>query len=1011
MADSLYRVNRGITLNPQSSAPANPTNGDIYYDSTQGTFVFYDNGFWINLASRQDVASAASLTSANFTAAIVANSLIRITGATASTIHGITASTDGNIAVIYNNTNQLITVAHQSGSEATAANRIVTHTAQSIVIPAGMTMKLVYDGSQSRWVFMADAIDGVDKLFEDRNVLLTQGGLITYTGTQVQFTEALKIDVNQREAGGAPVVIDLGSTTRNVSASGRMIYAVIDRVAGTAVVTDDATSLPAAVPLNQEVFLIAKRVDAGDGTKRLYWRNGAALNEGQSARLGASGLTLLASRALVSDSSGNIAASSVTATELGYVSGVTSAIQTQLDAKVPKTLTTTTGDMIYASSANTPARLAIGSSGQVLKTVGGIPTWATFSGGINYLSANPDAESDTSGWATYADAAGTSPVDGTGGSPTTTWTRSTSSPLRGSGSFILTKDAANRQGEGASYAFTIDSADQAKIISVTFDYTVGSGTYATGDVTAYIYDVTNALVIQPTGYQIESASTGLGMKHVATFQTASNSTSYRLILHVASTSASAYTVKCDNFAVSPQVITQGTPVTDWQAYTPTGSFTNNTTYTGQWRRVGDVMEVSARVTFSGAPNSTTFSINLPSGYSIDSTKLSSSTSSTSGQPLGQITVYDGTLSGDGTVAGSLFYSTTTSVLGSVALYSSASNNALAQITQAAPLTIGSGTKINLQFQVPISGWSSQVQMSSDTDTRVVEAILNSTATSISDGGTSTLSFSSAESDTHGGWNSGTTYTIPVSGYYEFLGFGALSVGTNTAAYFVLEVFKNGSTTNIQGRYDGNTSSQSTILGATLAGKIKCNAGDTITLKGTQASGASRTPVVLRFQISRDCGPSQIAASETVAAKAYPSSASQTVSSGATTTITTAWNTLGDSSHGTAIFDTSTGKFTAPVSGRYRVSHALRLTPSGNWGIGNQANSYIQKGGSTVVGAGGFHVALYVGANDILLEGNDTVRLLAGEYIQIAVFNNGPSLSVANADNSTSHFTVERVGNY
>jgi len=43
---------------------------------------------------------------------------------------------------------------------------------------------------------------------------------------------------------------------------------------------------------------------------------------------------LTASRALVSDGSGVISASSVTSTELGYVSGVTSAIQTQLNAKV-----------------------------------------------------------------------------------------------------------------------------------------------------------------------------------------------------------------------------------------------------------------------------------------------------------------------------------------------------------------------------------------------------------------------------------------------------------------------------------------------------------------------------------------------------------------------------------------------------------------------------------------------------------------------------------------------------
>ena len=42
---------------------------------------------------------------------------------------------------------------------------------------------------------------------------------------------------------------------------------------------------------------------------------------------------LTASRALASDGSGDVSATSVTSTELGYLSGVTSAIQTQLDAK------------------------------------------------------------------------------------------------------------------------------------------------------------------------------------------------------------------------------------------------------------------------------------------------------------------------------------------------------------------------------------------------------------------------------------------------------------------------------------------------------------------------------------------------------------------------------------------------------------------------------------------------------------------------------------------------------
>ena len=47
------------------------------------------------------------------------------------------------------------------------------------------------------------------------------------------------------------------------------------------------------------------------------------------------------------------------------------------DGAIPKTLTTTTGDIIYASSANTPARLAIGSTGQALVVASGIPSWGT----------------------------------------------------------------------------------------------------------------------------------------------------------------------------------------------------------------------------------------------------------------------------------------------------------------------------------------------------------------------------------------------------------------------------------------------------------------------------------------------------------------------------------------------------------------------------------------------------------------------------------------------------------
>ena len=45
---------------------------------------------------------------------------------------------------------------------------------------------------------------------------------------------------------------------------------------------------------------------------------------------------LTTSRALVSNGSGTVEVSAVTSTEIGYLDGVTSAIQTQLDSKLSK---------------------------------------------------------------------------------------------------------------------------------------------------------------------------------------------------------------------------------------------------------------------------------------------------------------------------------------------------------------------------------------------------------------------------------------------------------------------------------------------------------------------------------------------------------------------------------------------------------------------------------------------------------------------------------------------------
>jgi len=86
--------------------------------------------------------------------------------------------------------------------------------------------------------------------------------------------------------------------------------------------------------------------DVAEGTNQYFTtaRAQAAITGGASSVVTAN---LTASRALVSDGSGKIAASATTTTtEIGYLAGVTSALQTQLDSKLNLTGGTLTGGLI-----------------------------------------------------------------------------------------------------------------------------------------------------------------------------------------------------------------------------------------------------------------------------------------------------------------------------------------------------------------------------------------------------------------------------------------------------------------------------------------------------------------------------------------------------------------------------------------------------------------------------------------------------------------------------------------
>lgn len=117
--------------------------------------------------------------------------------------------------------------------------------------------------------------------------------------------------------------------------------------------------------------------NTSDKDKPISTATQTALNGKQATITGAAttitGSNLTANRALVSNANGKVAVSSVTSTELGYLDGVTSAIQTQLNGKVPTSRT------VNSKALN--ANITLGAS-----DVGAVPTSRTVNG--KALSSN-----------------------------------------------------------------------------------------------------------------------------------------------------------------------------------------------------------------------------------------------------------------------------------------------------------------------------------------------------------------------------------------------------------------------------------------------------------------------------------------------------------------------------------------------------------------------------------------------------------------------------------------------
>lgn len=668
---------------------------------------------------------------------------------------------------------------------------------------------------------------------------------------------------------------------------------------------------------------------------------------------------------------------------------------------------------VMAQQGSTPASPSSGYNKYYFKSDGylyclsssGVETkvgTGTGGGSKNYLSATTQALASglTTGWSLFTTTL-------TSGLPTGSISAGASSiALSAAASNLDASETANAlrivgasgwtAGQGfISDAFTIDGGDNAKVLTESFIFralaaTSGnanwSGILGSQSLGVYIYDVTNSAWIQPAGFLGMNQSSG-GGKIVTTFQSSSTSgQQYRLAILCLQSIPAGFQIDFTNLSVGPQTIVQGTPVTDWIAYTPT--FTGFGTPTGvafYSRRVGDSLEVQGRFT-SGTTTATQAAITL--GYQggngnvvVDTTKI-------------------GTL---GVIGPAIFSHSTTTVFGIYPVATGGVNSigfgVQSSTTNASTAANGSAVlnsteTMSFTVRVPIVGWSSQVQMSNDTDTRIVSFSANKTSTQAVTASTTNIAFSSVVKDSHGTWNGSDTWTVAVSGDYVVAAPG-LSDNAGSATLGIQAYVNGTSTQRVAMAVSGNASAGSVLLPNLKAGD-QINLRSTVSL--TLSAGGS-------FQIFRLSGTSVIAANEPINCAGYNTSG-QSIPNSSSTTIT-GWTKQFDTHNQ---FSTS-GVFTPQTPGKFRATLNVSLLASAlTNGTGHLNAQIIQSGSSSFTAQNSSPISGTGQATWINAFVSHVFNCLAGDTLTLATFqNNGASRALYSADSSGVFFSIEKVG--
>lgn len=558
------------------------------------------------------------------------------------------------------------------------------------------------------------------------------------------------------------------------------------------------------------------------------------------------------------DASQDVVCSDITDTELSYLDGVTSLIQTQIDGKVTDGGTFTSGtlvtpqvDILTMSEETTPSNPSAGNQKLYFKSDGNLYKLNSSglenqvggggsggSAGKNYFS---DPNTETIGnFTAFDDGAVSIPVDGTGGSPSfVSVALKTSGQFWGSSTLEITKASGNAQGEGANWAtdITLDepvTAGENLYLSMRYKTAAGYSTageniklfyYRVGGTTTGPFPLNGIDGLGNYGNQLNHDATGRGQFH-SVVQADSSTTAIRIIPMVVDTDTTAYTLEISDIKIDTSAKVYSLASSPAENYTPTysaGMGTVTHDY-ATYRRVGEFMFLEGRFT-TGTVTTGTANISLPSGHTINvgnnrgAGRWDASVGSTSDFSSGAFQLSDG----DTVVYMGDSFST------------AASSGTILSVGNA-NVILSSSTAYTWEVIVPITEWagnSTNVLNSTQMDFQnAVVTVYSDNAPSIGTSDTK-ITYNNEEEDTHGIHSSG-TITSPHSGILEVEGAFFTDSETWAAGNAVsFYVYKNGSrakvasNNNFDAVYIDNTSGK-------LSAKLRVEKGDTIEIYGNSS---------------------------------------------------------------------------------------------------------------------------------------------------------------------------------